>query len=159
MIKCAFENGNETKDLRHVVVDNLVIDDNKILLVKRSPELLNGGKYGLIGGFVERGETTIEASIREIKEETGFDVEPHFLLRIADNPDRPKEDRQNIAFVYVVKVLGKTGKGDEESTEIKWFDLNELPPREEFAFDHYEDIQLYLKHKTEKFQLPILGKI
>lgn len=158
MIKCTFENRNKAS-LRHVVVDNLVIDENKILLVKRSPELLNGGKYGLVGGFVERDETSVEASIREIKEETGYDVIPQLLLRIADNPDRPKEDRQNIAFVYVVKVLNKTGEEDKESTETKWFELDNLPDKEQFAFDHYEDIQLYLRYRKEKLQLPVLGKI
>jgi len=160
MIECIFENGNKAdRGLRHVVVDALVVDQNKILLVKRSPQITNGGKYAIVGGFVERSENTKDACVREVKEETGYDVKLTFLLRIADNPDRPAEDRQNISFVYVAEVIGKSGEKDWESTEVKWFDLDKLPSKEDFAFDHYENIQLYIKYLKEKFTLPIVGKI
>jgi len=160
MIDCTFENGNKAKTgLRHCVVDTLVIDESKILLVKRAPNLLNGGKYGLIGGFVDRDETTKQAVIREAREETGYDVDPFLLLRIADNPNRPQEDRQNIAFVYVAKAIKKTGTGDNESSEATWFDLHSLPPRDQFAFDHYENIELYLKYQKEKLKIPVVGEI
>jgi ADP-ribose pyrophosphatase YjhB (NUDIX family) len=158
MIDCTFENGNKAS-LRHCVVDVIVIKDGKILLVKRAPKLLNGGKYALVGGYIDRDENSTETCKREVKEETGYEIELKFLLRIGDNPDRPQEDRQNIVFVYVAEATQKVGQGDEEATEVKWFDLNSLPEKEEFAFDHYEDIQLYKKYISEKFQLPIMGKI
>lgn len=160
MIKCVFESGkNADLGLRHCVVDTLVIKGNKILLVKRAPHLLNGGKYALIGGFVSRDEDTKATVKREVKEETGCDIEVEFLLRIADNPTRPQEDRQNIAFVYVVKVINEGGLTDSEVSEIKWFDLNNLPPKEQFAFDHLENIELYKKYLKEKFTLPFIGEI
>ena len=71
MINCEFENGNKAS-LRHVVVDNLVLKDGKILLVKRTGKLLEGGKWGLAGGYVDRDETVKEAAKREILEETGY---------------------------------------------------------------------------------------
>ncbi len=43
MIGCTFENGNHAS-LRHVVVDNLVLQGDRILLVKRAPALIEGGK-------------------------------------------------------------------------------------------------------------------
>ncbi len=159
MITCIFENGNKANPaLRHVVIDSLIVEDNKILLVKRAMHLMNGGKYALAGGYVEPEESTREAVIREAREETGYLVEPLFLLRIADNPNRPKEDRQNVAFVYVSKPLKKVGEKDEESTEVTWFALDNLPASEDFAFDHYEDIQLYCKYQKEKFPLPVIGE-
>lgn len=147
MIKCKFEDGNEAS-LRHVVADIIIIKNNQVLLVKRAPHLTCGGKYGIIGGFVDRDETVEQAAIREAKEETGYDIKIKQLLRIKDNPNRPQEDRQNIGFVYVAEGLEQTGEPDNESTEIGWFDLNKLPPVDQFAFDHYEDIQLYLKTAT-----------
>ncbi len=160
MIECIFENGNKAnRGLRHVVVDILVVDQHKILLVKRAPQLTNGGKYAIIGGFVERRENTKDACVREVKEETGYDIKPTLLLRIADNPDRPAEDRQNVSFVYVAEVIGKSGEKDWESTEVTWFDLDKLPLKEDFAFDHYEDIQLYLRYLREKFETPVIGKV
>ena len=141
--------------MRHVVVDNLVIKGNKILLVKRAAHLTNGGKYGLIGGYIERDETIKQGALREIKEEIGYEAKIDYLFRIKDSPKRPKEDRQNIAFVYVVTALEKTGKSDAESKEVKWFNLDNLPNPEDFAFDHYEDIQLYLEHLKNPKKLPI----
>ncbi len=144
MITCTFENGHKAS-LRHVVVDSLLIKDGKILLVKRARHLTNAGKFALVGGYIQRDETLEKGALREIMEETGYKAKIKYLLRVKDSPQRPKEDRQNISFVYVVTVLERTGTKDNESSEIKWFNLNKLPGPEEFAFDHYQDIQLYLQ--------------
>ncbi len=143
MIKCTFENGGKA-DLRHVVVDAMVVKDNKILLVKRAPNLLNGNKYGLIGGFMDRDETLKEAVIREALEETGYRVKVKKLLGIVDNPNRKGEDRQNVAFIFLAEAGEKVGSKDRESTQVTWFDLDTLPAEDEFAFDHYELIRRYL---------------
>ena len=149
MIKCTFENGSKAS-LRHAIIDALVLNSkNQMLLVKRSKEkLLEGGKWALPGGFVERDETLEETVTREVREETGWEVKDLKLLRIIDNPNRPNEDRQNIAFVYVCRVVRKTGEADQESTEQRWFKLSKLPTKEEFAFDHLQDIEFYLKSKS-----------
>lgn len=144
MINCQFENGNKAS-LRHVVVDVIVLQDNNILLVKRASHLLEAGKYALVGGFVERDETTTEAAIREVLEETGYKIRIDKLLFVNDNPNRPHEDRQNISFVYVGTALEKLAEPDSESTDVRWFDLNSLPDPSEIAFDHYENIKKYLK--------------
>ena len=156
MINCEFENGDKVL-LRHVVVDNLVIRDNKILLVKRIGKLLEGGKWGLVGGFVERDETIKEAAEREILEETGYKVKEITLLRIIDSPNRPAEDRQNISFVNFCVASEKVGVPDNESEKQEWFDLSSLPPKENIAFDHFSSIELYQKYLKERFTLPKLS--
>lgn len=153
MISCEFEDGGKAS-LRHVVVDTIVTKGNQILLAKRASHLSSPGKYGLIGGFVDRDETATQAVAREILEETGYSSTVEFLFCIVDNPQRPQEDRQNIAFVYVARAGEKTGEPDNESKEIAWFDLDNLPPKESFAFDHYEDIERYKQHLTNPFSLP-----
>lgn len=155
MINCAFEDGGAAK-LRHVTVDVLVLDDNKILLVKRAPNLLEGGKWGLVGGYVDRDETLKEAIKREIMEETGYKVQNITFFGVNDSPNRPHEDRQNISFVFFCDAGSKSGDEDEESTEIKWFSFDELPQDEEIAFDHYKNIQNYLKYKKGQIKLPVL---
>jgi len=117
MITCEFENGNKAK-LRHVVVDVLVVEKNKILLVKRAPHLSNGNKYALIGGFVDSDETIKGAALREVLEETGYKVEIVRQLKVVDNPDRAQEDRQNISFIFLAKPLEKVGEPDNESSKI-----------------------------------------
>jgi len=159
MIKCILENGQETS-FRHVTADVIVLNDNnEILLIKRAKNLINGEKYAIPGGFVDRDETVREAGIREVLEETGYKVEPFLLLRVADNPNRPQENRQNIAFIYVAKIKGGKKVLNDEVSEISWFNLNQLPNKNQFAFDHYENIQLYIGYFKEKFTLPVFGRI
>lgn len=55
MIDCQFENGSKA-NLRHAVVHCLVIENGKILLVKRSEKIIEGGKWGFPGGFLDQGE-------------------------------------------------------------------------------------------------------
>ena len=144
MIKCAFENGKNTS-LRHAVVDALVIRSNEILLIKREKSLIEGGKWALAGGYVERDETIEQSLLREVYEETGWVVNNIKLLKIIDNPKRPGEDRQNIAFVYICQAVKKTGQADWESDEQKWFKLSELPQKSKMSFDHLEIIKDYFK--------------
>jgi len=154
MITCYFENKNKTF-LRHVVVDGLIIDKNKILLVKRGPKYSEPNKWALPGGFVDRDETTQQASVREILEETGYQTKVISLFTIFDHPDRPAEDRQNISFIYLLKPIKKIGKSDHEIENTNWFNLDNLPKSEEIAFDHYQMIKLYLKYLKKPFKLPI----
>lgn len=157
MIKCIFENNNEAS-LRHVTVDAVVVSGDKILLVKRDEKLLEGGKWAMPGGFLDRDETTKQAIEREIMEETGYAVDKVSLLTIRDNPDRPKEDRQNVAFIFCCEAGERTGKPDDESSRQEWFSLDRLPNDEEMAFDHYESIKLYIKYRKENFKIPVFGE-
>lgn len=155
MIHCTFENGNKTS-LRHAVVDIIVLKDNQVLLIKRSPKISEGGKWAIIGGFVDRDETLTEAATREVFEETGYRIKNLSLLTIRDNPHRPREDRQNIAFVFFSTALEQEGEMDWESTEIKWVTFDKLPKEKDFAFDHYKDLELYLEYKKGNKKIPIL---
>lgn len=157
MIKCTFEDQGKGL-LRHAVVDMLVIKNNQILLVKRAPHLTNGNKYSLVGGFMERDETSQQAALREMMEETGYKAKIINLFRIVDNPNRRGEDRQNISFVYLVEPLEKVGESDSEVKDLKWFDLDKLPPQEEFAFDHLDNVNLYIQYLKNPFTLPITGR-
>ena len=158
MITCTFEDGG-TGNLRHVVADILIIDGNKILLGKRSPNLVNPNKWGLAGGYLDRDETIVDAVHREVEEETGYRVKIESLLAIADSPRRKNDERQNVAFVFVTKSIEKIGKADSETSEVKWFDLDNLPKAEEMAFHHLEQIELYKRYLKEKFPLPFIKNL
>jgi ADP-ribose pyrophosphatase YjhB (NUDIX family) len=158
MIKCTFEDGNQAS-LRHVVVDGLIIKDGELLMVKRTAKLLEGGKWGVVGGFAERDETMARAMEREIYEETGWKVKDLTLLTIVDRPDRPNEDRQNVSFVYFCQAVEQTGQPDWESDEVKWFPLDNLPPRDQIAFDHADHIDLYKRYLKESLTLPVLPQV
>ncbi|HSA83336.1 MAG TPA: NUDIX hydrolase [Patescibacteria group bacterium] len=155
MISCTFENGTQASPpLRHVIIDAVIVDGEKILLVKRAPQLTGGNKWAFVGGFVQHNEFIKETLAREVTEETGHEVIDMTLFMINDNPSR-NEDRQNIAMIFICKVGNKIGEPDWENTEIKWFDFDNLPKKEEFAFDHYKMLQVFLQYRKEKVSLPI----
>lgn len=157
MISCFFENKHEAK-LRHAVVDALVVSDGRILLIKRSPKSVsNPGKYALPGGFLDLGENTKAAVVRELWEETGYKGKVISLFQIIDKPKRNGDDRQNVSFVYLVKVSIKKGKADPaEISDVVWFDLDKLPKESEMGFDHIETIRLLKKHLKKPFTLPVI---
>ena len=147
MIKCKFESG-KFKELRHVVVDSIVIneDASEILLIKRAEHMLQGGKWAMPGGFLDRDESTSVAILREMQEETGYSGEVVKLLWFLDSPKRFNEDnRQNVSFVYLIKAKKRINDPDNEVAEVKWYKINEIPDAKDFAFDHYENVQRFIK--------------
>lgn len=155
MITCAFENGGKA-NLRHVVVHAIIEMDGKLLLEKRTGDLLESGKWSLPSGFLNRDETAAEGIVREVKEETGWDGEVMSLFRINTKPDRPYEDRQNVAIEFLVKPIKKTGEPDHESSKVEWIPIDKLIPLSDFAFDHGETIGLYLQYRKTPFSLPLV---
>jgi len=155
MITCIFENGGKAS-FRHVVLHAIVERDGQIILEKRTGKLLETGKWALPGGFLDRDETAAKGVLRELREETGWQGEVISLFRINTNPNRPKEDRQNVALEFLIKPIKLIGKPDHESSAIQWIPLDKLPPMEEIAFDHGKTISLYLEYRKHSFQLPLL---
>ncbi len=155
MITCKFEWGKEVS-LRHTVVHCLVLRDNKILLVKRSEKIIEGGKWGFPSGFIDRDETAEKAAIRELMEETGWNGEIEKLFRINSDPQRRNDEkRQNIALEFLVKPIDKTGESDWEQTAVKWFEINEIDP-DTLAFDHGKTLMHLRKYLKEQVEIPII---
>lgn len=156
MITCRFENNNEAT-LRHVTVDGIVIKNEKILLVRRAAHLAKEpNKFSLPGGFLDRNETTKGGVLRELLEETGYEGEEVELFVIKDGPRSKGDDRQNVGFVFLIKAGEKIGISDDEVESASWFDIDKLPERKEFAFDHYSIVEKYLKYRINKFNLPAI---
>ncbi len=143
MITCTFEDGGKAK-LRHVVVDSLIVENNKILLVRRAQNSYEfPGKLALPGGYVDLDETVEQAVLREALEETGYRTKIVKFLKYIDDPKRT--ERQTITFVFLLSPIKKVSKSDHEISEILWFPINKLPKKEKVAFDHLEIIQEYIK--------------
>jgi 8-oxo-dGTP diphosphatase len=153
MINCTFENDRRAS-LRHVVVHAVVEKDGALLLVRRAPHLLEGDKWGLPGGFLDRDESLSDGVLRELREETGWDGQVSALLRINSSPDRPGEDRQNVALDFVVTPLRRIGEPDEESSAVEWVPIDRLPPLHTLAFDHGDTVHLYLASRGKPAQAP-----
>jgi 8-oxo-dGTP diphosphatase len=110
--------------MRPFACDSILIEDGKVLLVLRGREPFKG-EWALPGGRIEDDETAEECCRREMKEETGLDVE---IIRLTGIYSDPKRDpRLIIAAGFIVKRVSGTVKGGDDAAEAKWFDLSALP--------------------------------
>lgn len=156
MINCTFENGGKAS-LRHVTVGAIVVNETgMVLLVRRASHLTRAGKLTIPGGFMDRGEDINQATSREVLEETGLTTQKLTLFKINTSPGRPKEDRQNVDFIFIANVLNGELKDNLEVSEFIWIDEGSLPADEEFAFDHRVSILEYFGHLKDPVQTPIM---
>jgi ADP-ribose pyrophosphatase YjhB (NUDIX family) len=106
-----------------VIVAIVVERDGKLLLVK---EILESGKEYWIfpGGKVEFGESLVDAARREIKEETGLDVE---ILRFIDFREQMnlKYGYHTIIFFFLGKPLSEKLILEEKILEAEFFTADE----------------------------------
>jgi ADP-ribose pyrophosphatase YjhB (NUDIX family) len=110
-----------------------VIDDGKVLLTKREDFEV----WCLPGGGVEEGESLAEAGIREVKEETGLDVE---LTRLVGVYSRMGGNPHDVhAVLYAAKPIGGELKTQpNETIEVAYFPFDGLP--DEMLFGHKKRI-------------------
>ncbi len=114
-----------------LTVDGVLIEDGKVLLIRRGREPFRG-KWAFPGGFVEYGEKVEDAVIREFREETGIDAEIIDLLGVYSDANRDPRG-YTVSIVYLLKKKGGEIRGGDDASEARFFPIDELP---EMAFDH-----------------------
>ncbi len=116
-----------------LTVDAIVIHDDKILLIKRKNPPFRD-HYALPGGFVEYGETTENACLRELMEETGVKGEIISLVGVYSDPNRDPRGHV-ISIAYLCKPLSTNVKAGSDAKQAQWLPLSELD-NIKLAFDH-----------------------
>ena len=128
----------EYPDFPLVGVGAIIIEDGRVLLVKRGHPPL-AGEWSIPGGVLEVGETLREAAIREAREETCLTVEPADLLGVYDRVLR--DDDGGTVYHYVLidflcRRVGGEARAADDADEVRWFTLEEageLPLPEDTA--------------------------
>jgi 8-oxo-dGTP diphosphatase len=112
-------------DTVKVGVGVLIEKDGKILLGKRISSH-GSGTYNLPGGHIEFGETIAECAKREVKEETGLDVEMVKLISVSNDIMYGKH---YVTLGVLAKLVsGKPSvKEPEKFVDLKWYDYGNLP--------------------------------
>ncbi|MGC9974072.1 MAG: NUDIX domain-containing protein [Gaiellaceae bacterium] len=109
-------------------------DLGRLMLVRRAIEPRRG-KWDTPGGFLEEGEPPLDGLKRELREETGLEIEPgEFVGSLVDiygdGPDAPFV----LSLNWTARIVGGTPAASDDISEIRWFAANELPAEEEIAF-------------------------
>ncbi|CAM3761708.1 NUDIX hydrolase [Smaragdicoccus niigatensis] len=110
-------------------VSAVVVDDqNRVLLTLRQ----DFGEWAVISGILEPGEEPAAGILREIREETGIDVE---LVRVGCIDVTPQitytngDEIQFLDICFLARYIsGDPYAADDENTDVRWFAVDALPP-------------------------------
>jgi 8-oxo-dGTP diphosphatase len=91
-----------------VGVGAVIIDENRVLLIQRGREPLQG-EWSLPGGALELGETLEQGVRREVLEETGLEIEPMQIVEVFDRIVRDEAGRVQFHYVLVDFLCRVTG--------------------------------------------------
>jgi 8-oxo-dGTP diphosphatase len=90
----------------------------------------------LPGGFLEEGEHPRDAVVRELREETGLEIEPIELVAIEMDVYGQDDDAPATLNLYwTARVVSGRPQAADDVSELRWFRADELPPDAELAFE------------------------
>jgi ADP-ribose pyrophosphatase YjhB (NUDIX family) len=126
----------------------VVFRDDKLLLVKERMD----NKWCVPGGYADTGLTPSEIIVKEVKEESGFDVKPTRILGLIDynkHQSRPFPfDLYNL-FMECEIIGGKASAGIE-TLEVDFFDIDHLPELSTRRVTREQIIKMYELHLDKK---------
>jgi 8-oxo-dGTP diphosphatase len=114
-----------------------------VVLIEREGSVLLGrrrggfgaGTWGLPQGYIEFDEDFLTAAIREVKEETGLDVEIRSIINVVSNLLSP--GMQTLAVVLLAGVIGGALRAGDDLESLEWFPLSGPLPEMAFEADEW----------------------
>lgn len=130
----------------------IIEKDNKILMVQEGLDFCYG-QWNYPAGHVDEFELITDAAIREIKEETGFDVKLKGVLPIL-NVNYQYDTHVQVRFV--AEVIGGEIKFDpNEILAVKWIPIEDLEKMPEKELRLYEVSKTFLQDYKDKKIYPL----
>jgi 8-oxo-dGTP diphosphatase len=124
----------------------VVIEQEGCVLLGKRRGGYGEGKWGLPQGYIEFDEDYLSAAIREVKEETGLDVEIRSILNVVSNLLSPR--LQTLAIVLLAGVVGGQLCAADDMEHLEWVPMS--GPLPEMAFEADE-------HIVERYQTKQTG--
>lgn len=125
-----------------------------VLLIKRKNDPYKG-MWAIPGGFVEPGESLEHAVTRELKEETGIEVNYLEQLYTFGNPHRdPRKRIVSVAYYALVKPDIYELHAADDAIGAEWFNIEKLP---KLSFDHREILDMAIFRLRNKISYEPVG--
>jgi mutator protein MutT len=113
-------------------------EENRVLLCLRNDYNI----WNLPGGGLEKGETPWQGIIREVKEETGLNIEVIKLIGVYSKPNKDE-----IVFSFECNIIDGELILNEEAKDIKYFSLDKIP--ENTVVKQVERIKDYFENQNK----------
>lgn len=125
----------------------------RLLMVHRTDNDL----WSIPGGAMDVGESISDAVVREVKEETGFDVRVTGMVGIYTNPSHVMayddgEVRQQFSVCFITELLGGQLRTSTETSEVQFVNREDLA-----RLNIHPSIQLRIQHFLEGRSAPYIG--
>jgi len=128
-----------------LIVHVAVINNDKLLILKRVEGSYLGGIWDIPGGTLENGELPEEGALREVLEETGLELKEAHLFYCHSTIDQEK-NKQFVTLVFLSKTEKKKIKINlKEHSEYSWVKLDEIKSYP--TVDYLGSCVVYLKEK------------
>jgi 8-oxo-dGTP pyrophosphatase MutT (NUDIX family) len=130
----------------------LIFDERNCVLLHRATE---DGRWHTIGGSIDPGEEIADAAVREAREETGLDVEPVRLVGVYTDPPVSYANGDVVlylSFAFECRIIGgEMHVADDESLELRFFGVHELPD-ELRELDRHRILHALKRHDRAEFR-------
>lgn len=129
------------------VLIELVDRPGELVFIVRANEPVG---LALPGGFVDEGEWVADAAVREVKEETGLDVELVELFHVYSDPARDAR-KHTVSIVFIGRARGMPVGGDDAASAVVCRP-DALP--QPLVFDHGRIVADYVAYRARGVRPP-----
>lgn len=124
-LKCKFIFYQDSKPTASAIILN---KKNDMILLGRRKIEPSKGMWDIIGGFLEKDEHPKAGIIREVREETGLEIEILDMIGFfMDSYNNENDSISTLNICYVARKKSGQEKPDDDVSELKWFEISALP--------------------------------
>ncbi|HVR34164.1 MAG TPA: NUDIX domain-containing protein [Acidimicrobiia bacterium] len=98
----------------------------RVLLVQRGSSATKAGLWCVPCGYVDYGEEVRAAAAREVREETGLEVEVGDPVFVSSNFHDP--EKLTVGIWFAGRIVGGVAEAGDDAVDVGWFEPGDLPP-------------------------------
>lgn len=129
----------------------VIMREGKLLMAQ---DVDTPGEWTIPGGWCDIDLSPVETCVKEVKEETGYDIKVTRFLALMDRNKYTQSEIYNVySLVFLAEIVGGKNNPNFEVIEVDWFDTNKLPklshkltkPELDIILEAYENEEIYFE--------------